>query len=108
MEGFNGGPVGIPSRYRLYVLEYSFPSFSGMTKSNRGELPEEAMEKEEIAKRLSYIREKSYGLMEGHDTFRDRRMLREALVNLCDLIEELNAEIEEGKQPEGRGPKGYG
>ena len=80
-----------------------------MTKPNvRRELPEEAMEKEELAKRLSYIRDKSYGLTDSHDSFRSRRLLREAFVELCDLLEELNAEVEESKRPEWRGPKGHG
>lgn len=66
------------------------------------------MEKEKLAKRLSYIREKSYGLTDSHDTFRSRRLLREALVELCDILQELNDEVEEGKRPEWRGPKGHG
>ncbi len=66
------------------------------------------MEKEELAKRLSYIREKSYGLTDGHDTFRSRRLLREALVELCDILQELNDEVEERKRPEWGGPKGHG
>ncbi len=66
------------------------------------------MEKEELAKRLSYIREKSYGLTDSHDTFRSRRLLREALVELCDLLQEMNDEIEDSKRPGWRGPKGQG
>lgn len=79
-----------------------------MTKPNRRELPEEAMEKEELARRLSYIKEKSYGLTDGHDSFRSRRLLREALVELCDLLQEVNEEVEESKRPGWRGPKGHG
>ncbi len=66
------------------------------------------MEKEELARRLSYIKEKSYGLTDGHDSFRSRRLLREALVELCDLLQEVNDEVEESKRTEWRGPKGQG
>ncbi len=66
------------------------------------------MEKEELARRLSYIREKSHGLTDSHDSFRGRRLLREALVELCDLLEQLNDEVEDSKRPEWRGPKGQG
>lgn len=64
------------------------------------------MEKEELAKRLSYIKEKSYGLTDGHDTFRSSRLLREALMELCDLLQEVNDEIEDSKKPEWPDPKG--
>ncbi len=66
------------------------------------------MEKEELARRLSYIKEKSYGLTDGHDTFRSSRLLREALMELCDLLQEVNEEVEESKRLGWRGPKGHG
>ena len=59
------------------------------------------MEKEKLARRLSYVREKSYGLLDSHDTFRNRKLLREAIVLLCNLLEELNEEIEANKEPKG-------
>jgi hypothetical protein len=57
------------------------------------------MEKDKLAKRLSYIKDKSYGLMDGHDTFRNRKLLREAIIQLCEIVEELNAEMEKDKEP---------
>ena len=66
------------------------------------------METEELARRLSYIKEKSYGLTDGHDSFRSRRLLREALMEICDLLQEVNEEVEESKRLGWRGPKGHG
>ena len=56
------------------------------------------MEKDKLAKRLSYIRDKSHGLLDRYDTFRNRRLLREAMLELCDLLQELNDEIEDDKK----------
>ncbi len=57
------------------------------------------MEKDQLAKRLFYIKDKSYGLINGHDTLRSRKLLREAIVQLCEIVEELNAEMEKDKEP---------
>ena len=49
--------------------------------------------------------------MDSHDSFRTRRLLHEAILDLCDIIEELNEQCEGGDdpdRPEWRGPQGYG
>ncbi len=87
------------------------------------------MDTNKLKKRLSYIREKSFGLMDSHDSFRNRRLLHGAILDLCDIIEELNEQCEDKRKdssspsdsgdgepeggddpdrPEWRGPRGYG
>ncbi len=87
------------------------------------------MDTNKLKKRLSYIREKGFGLIDSHDSFRKRRLLHEALLELCDIIEEVNEQCEDARKdssdpsdsgdgeseggddpdrPEGCGPRGYG
>ncbi len=67
--------------------------------------------------------------MDSHDSFRTRRLLHEAILDLCDIIEELNEQCEDKRKdssspsdfgdgeseggddpdrPVWRGPRGYG
>ncbi len=60
------------------------------------------MEKDKLAKRLSYIREKSCGLLDQYGLFRSRKLLQEAMLDMCNIMEELNEEIEKSKEPKDR------
>ena len=53
------------------------------------------MDKDNLARRLSYIREKSFGLMNNNDSFRSRKLCQEAMVELCNIIEGINIQMED-------------
>lgn len=59
------------------------------------------MEKTKLDKRLDYARDRSNLLLDHQDNFRSRRLMRETLLDLCKLVEELNGEIEKSKGTKG-------
>lgn len=52
------------------------------------------MDKDKLNQRLSYVKEHAVGLLGGHDTFKSRKLLHEAILELCSILEELNEDKE--------------